>query len=124
MGLKELLTKINFCLHSEKVINTEDILFKAESCNNNIAIYSNAHMQLFSYFRPGSKKNSIHYMGIFFIFTYSSIQIFFFLSFFLLKRRFSNNMTVSYFLELIVQCRHSRKNNFFFKLQMFKNTYI
>ena len=28
-----------------------------------IIIYWNAHMQLFSYFRPGSKKNSIHYMG-------------------------------------------------------------
>ena len=27
------------------------------------SIYSNAHMQLFSYFRPGNKKNSIHYMG-------------------------------------------------------------
>ena len=45
MGLKELLTKINFCLHREKVINTEDIneetitntediLFTAEFCNN------------------------------------------------------------------------------------------
>ena len=38
MGLKELLTKINVCLHSEKVINTEDILFTAEFCNNRIAI--------------------------------------------------------------------------------------
>ena len=27
------------------------------------SIYSNGHMQLFSYFRPGSKKNGIHYMG-------------------------------------------------------------
>ena len=39
MGLKELLTKIKkICLHSEKVINTEDILFTAEFCNNSIAI--------------------------------------------------------------------------------------
>ena len=38
VGLKELLTKINFSLHSEKVINTEDILFTAEFCKNSIAI--------------------------------------------------------------------------------------
>ena len=38
VGLKELLTKINFCLHSEKVINTEDILFTTKFCNNSITI--------------------------------------------------------------------------------------
>ena len=38
VGLQELLTQINFCSHSEKVINTEDILFTAEFCDNSIAI--------------------------------------------------------------------------------------
>ena len=38
VDFKELLTKINFCLHSEKVINTEDILFTAELCHDSIAI--------------------------------------------------------------------------------------
>ena len=38
VGPKELLTKINIFLHSKKIINTEDILFTAEFCNNSIEI--------------------------------------------------------------------------------------
>ena len=38
VGLKELLTKINICLHSENEINTEDILFTPNFYNNSIAI--------------------------------------------------------------------------------------